>query len=59
MSNTGWKYIHKNQFNGKYQVKIWVYDRTKNFGSFHTLEEAIKQRTKVMEELGLELHLDK
>lgn len=58
MSNTGYKYIYRIE-SGRFQLKIWTGIRNKQFGIYDTLEEAIENRTKYMEQLGLKLYIDK
>lgn len=58
MSNTGYKYIYKIE-SGRFKLKIWTGFRSKQFGIYKTLEEAIEKRAMYMKQLGLKLYLDK
>ena len=40
--STEWKYIHK--FNGKYKIQKVIDGKIEYFGSFNTLEDALKER---------------
>lgn len=58
MSNTGYKYIYRTT-TGRFQLKIWTGICNKQFGVYNTIEEAVENRTKYMEQLGLKLYIDK
>lgn len=62
MSATGYKYIYKTVGKTgkvKFQLKIWDGTKSKQYGVFNTLEEAIKARGEFLKKLGLTLYLDK
>ena len=62
MSSTGYKYIYKTVSklgNVKFQLKIWDGTKSKQYGVYNTLEEAVKARGEFLEKLGLTLYLDK